>query len=200
LASSTGSPASRKVFVVTGPSGAGKGTMVQALLERLPELRLAVSATTRAQRPNETDGVHYRFLTREEFQRRISAGEFLEWVDYVGNRYGTLRAEVDRIQRDGQVPLLELELEGALTVKDQLPNAITIFVDAPLAELERRLRDRATESAGEIGERIVLARQQKELATRFDHVVENDDRERAADECLEIVRRELNDAATMAPR
>ena len=174
--------------------------MVRALLERLPQVRLAVSATTRMQRPGETDGVEYWFLTRDEFDRRIANGEFLEWVDYVGNRYGTLRAEIERIQREGGVAVLELELDGALTVKDVMPNAVTVFVDAPLEELERRLGERATESAGEIGERIDLARHQKELAGRFDHVVENDDRERAAAEVVEIVRRELNDAATMAPR
>ena len=174
--------------------------MVRAALDRVPQLRLAVSATTRAQRPAETDGVDYWFLTREEFDRRIAAGEFLEWVDYVGNRYGTLRAEIDRIQREGAVALLELELDGALTVKEVVPNAVTLFVDAPIEELERRLRERATESAGEIGDRIELARQQKELASRFDHVVENNDRERAAGEVVDIVRRELNDAATMAPR
>jgi len=173
---------------------------VRALLERLPELRLAVSATTRAQRPGETDGVEYWFLTRDEFDRRVAAGEFLEWVDYVGNRYGTLRAEIERIQREGGVAVLELELDGALTVKEVVPNAVTVFVDAPLAELERRLGERATESAGEIGERIELARQQKALAARFDHVVENDDRERAAAEVADIARRELNDAATMARR
>jgi guanylate kinase len=174
--------------------------MVRAALDRVPQLRLAVSATTRAQRPAETDGVEYWFLSREEFDRRIAAGEFLEWVDYVGNRYGTLRAEIDRIQREGRVALLELELDGALTVKEIVPSAITLFVDAPIEELERRLRERATESAGEIGDRIQLARRQKELASRFDHVVENDDRERAAGEVVDIVRRELNDAATMAPR
>ncbi len=159
-----------------------------------------MSATTRARRPGETDGVHYWFLTRADFDRRVAEGEFLEWVDYVGNRYGTLRSEIDRIRREGRVPLLELELDGALAVKDAVPNAITIFVDAPLAELERRLRERATESAGEIGDRIALARRQKELAHRFDHVVENDRRERAAAECSDIVEHELNDAATMAPR
>jgi guanylate kinase len=174
--------------------------MVRAALERIPPLRLAVSATTRAQRPGETDGVEYWFLTRDEFDRRFAAGEFLESVDYVGNRYGTLRAEIDRIQREGGIALLELELDGALTVKEVVPNAITLFVDAPIEELERRLRERATESAGEIGDRIRLARQQKELASRFDHVVENDDRERAAGEVVDIVRQELNDAATMAPR
>src|SRR5215208_3211184 len=102
--------------------------MVRAALERVPQLRLAVSATTRAQRPGETGGVEYWFLTRDEFDRRVAGGEFLEWVDYVGNRYGTLRAEIDRIQRERGVPLLELELDGALTVKDVVPNAITVFV------------------------------------------------------------------------
>jgi guanylate kinase len=198
LASSTGSGG--RVFVFTGPSGAGKGTMVQALVERHPYLRLAVSATTRAQRPGEVDGVHYWFLTRADFDRRVAAGEFLEWVDFVGNRYGTLRSEIERIQREDKVPLLELELEGALTVKEEVPNAVTIFVDAPLEELDRRLRERATESAGEIGERLALARRQKELADRFDYVVENDHRERAVAECEAIIERELDGAATMASR
>ncbi|MBV8079628.1 MAG: guanylate kinase [Actinobacteria bacterium] len=190
------------VFVVTGPSGAGKGTMVQALLERVPGLRLAVSATTRSQRPNEVDGEHYWFLSDAEFERRLDAGDFLEYHVFPwGQRSGTLRSELDRIARDGGVPLLELELNGASAVKEQVPGAVTIFVDAPLAELERRLRERATESAGEIGERIALAREQKELADRFDHVVENDDRERAAAECVAIVQEELGRAAaTMAGR
>ncbi|MBV8396854.1 MAG: guanylate kinase [Actinobacteria bacterium] len=190
------------VFVVTGPSGAGKGTMVQALLERVPGLRLAVSATTRSQRPNEVDGEHYWFLSDAEFDRRLDAGDFLEYHVFPwGQRSGTLRSELDRIARDGGVPLLELELNGASAVKEQVPGAVTIFVDAPLAELERRLRERATESAGEIGERIALAREQKELADRFDHVVENDDRERAAAECVAIVQEELGRAAaTMAGR
>jgi guanylate kinase len=200
LDSSTGNTAN-KVIVVTGPSGAGKGTMVQALLARIPELRLAVSATTRVQRPGETDGVHYWFISDEEFDRRLAEGDFLEYFRFPwGQRSGTLLSELDRIAADGGVPLLELELNGSLEVKDKVPNAVTIFVDAPLDELERRLRDRATESAGEIEERVALAREQKALAGRFDHVVENDDRERAADEVVEIVRQELNGAATMARR
>ena len=172
--------------------------MVRAALERVPQLRLAVSATTRAQRPGETDGVEYWFLTRDEFDRRVGAGEFLEWVDYVGNRYGTLRAEIDRIQREGGVPLLELELDGALTVKDVMPNAVTVFVDAPLEELERRLRERATESSGEIQVRLDLARKQQEHRGRFDYAIVNDDVERAAGELTEIVRRELQTAGTMS--
>ncbi len=191
----------RRVFVVTGPSGAGKGTMVQALLERVPSLRLAVSATTRARRPGEEQGVHYRFLSSEEFDHRLEAGDFLEFVEFPwGQRSGTLASELDRITRAGHVPLLELELHGARAVKDKEPGAVTIFVDAPLTELERRLRGRATESSGEIDDRIALAARQKELADRFDYVVENDDRERAADECVAVVERELAAAASMAHR
>jgi guanylate kinase len=175
--------------------------MVQALLERVPTLRLAVSATTRPRRPGEEDGVHYWFLTEPEFDRRLAAGEFLEYHQFPwGQRSGTLRSELDRIARDGHVPLLELELNGSLAVKESVPGAVTIFVDAPLPELERRLRARATESSGEIEERIVLAQEQRALADGFDHVVRNDDRERAADECVAIVERELAAAASMACR
>jgi len=184
--------------VVTGPSGAGKGTLIQLVLPRFPELAPAVSATTRPQRPGEQDGVHYHFLTRHDFDAKIEAGEFLEWVDYVGNRYGTLRSEIDRLRAAGKAPLLELETEGALRVKRREQFAVTIFVTAPLEELERRLRQRATESSGAIEERIQTAKQQLELQGQFDFVVENDDRERAADALAGIIARELNGAATMA--
>jgi guanylate kinase len=184
--------------VVTGPSGAGKGTLIQLVLPRFPELAPAVSATTRSQRPGEQDGVHYWFLSREDFDAKIEAGEFLEWVDYVGNRYGTLRSEIDRLRAAGKAPLLELETEGALRVKRREELAVTIFVTAPVEELERRLRQRATESSGAIGERIETAKQQLELQGRFDFVVENDERERAADALAAIIAQELNGAATMA--
>lgn len=188
------------MIVVTGPSGAGKGTLEAALLERMPELELAVSATTRERRKGEEDGREYWFVSEEEFARRVQEGDFLEWVSYVsGHRYGTLRSEIDRIHEAGKVPLLDLEIEGALTVRDTVPGAVTIFVDAPsFDELERRLRERATESAGEIEDRLALARQQREQADEFDHVVVNDDRERAASELEEIVRTEI--AATMSPQ
>jgi guanylate kinase len=192
LPSSTTVRSAKPVFVVTGPSGAGKGTLIQLVLPRFPELALAVSATTRAQRPGEVDGVHYWFLTDEEFARRVAAGEFLEYVDYVGNRYGTLRSEIDRLRGQGKAPLLELETEGAKRVKARVENAVTIFVTAPVPELERRLRERATESSGQIGERIATARRQLAEAGDFDEMVENDDRERAADELSAIVARELN--------
>jgi guanylate kinase len=195
LASSTGKP----VFVVTGPSGAGKGTLIERVVRRFPELAVAVSATTRPQRAGEQDGVHYYFLSRDEFDRRIAAGEFLEWVDYVGNRYGTLQSEIDRLREAGKAPLLELETEGALRVKRRVEGAVTVFVTAPVEELERRLRDRATESTGEIGGRIERAKRQLEQQGQFDYVVANDDRDRAADRLAAVVERELA-AATMAGR
>ena len=183
---------------MTGPSGAGKGTLIQLVLPRFPELALAVSATTRTQRPGEEDGIHYWFLDREEFDRRIDAGEFLEWVDYVGNRYGTLNSEIDRLLAAGKAPLLELETDGALRVKRRAETAVTIFVTAPVDELERRLRARATESSGVIEERLETARRQLELRDQFDCVVESDDRERAADHLGAIIARKLDAAATMA--
>ena len=195
MASSTGKRL--PVFVVTGPSGAGKGTLEKALLDRRADLELAVSATTRERRPSEQDGREYWFLAPEEFDRRVQAGDFLEWVPYVGQKYGTLRSEIDRIAAAGRVPLLDLEIEGALNVRDSVPGAVTVFVDAPLDELERRLRERATESTGEIGERLELAREQKTRAGEFDYVVENRDLGRALDELLAIVDREWAAAGSM---
>jgi guanylate kinase len=188
----------RPVFVVTGPSGAGKGTLIRLVLPRFPELALAVSATTRPQRPGEKDGVDYWFLDRTEFDRRIQSGEFLEWVDYVGNSYGTLNSEIERLREAGKAPLLELETDGALRVKRRAEGAVTVFVTAPVEELERRLRARATESSGVIEERLETARQQLQLEKQFDHVVENDDRDRAADDLSAIIARKLDGAATMA--
>jgi guanylate kinase len=171
----------RRLFVVTGPSGAGKGTLIRALVERREDLAVAVSATTRPRRRGEEDGRDYHFLSEDEFQRRVDAGDFLEHVEYVsGSRYGTLRDEIDGILASGRSCILELETQGARAVQAAAPDAVTIFVQAPsFGELERRLRERATESAGEIGERLALARRQAEEAGAFDHVVTNDDVERA---------------------
>jgi guanylate kinase len=191
----------RPVFVVTGPSGAGKGTLIRLLVERIPVLEVAVSATTRPQRPGEVDGSEYWFLTDEEFQRRVEERAFLEHVTYVsGRRYGTLRSEMDRIEEAGQVCVLELELDGALAVQEEVPASVTLFIAADVPELERRLRDRATESTGEIGERIELARKQLEQANEFDHVIENDDLERAVGELTNLVRGLLGATATMPRR
>jgi guanylate kinase len=191
----------RPVFVVTGPSGAGKGTLIRALVERLPELEVAVSATTRQQRPGEENGREYWFLSEEEFAARIEEGGFLEWVVYVSHkRYGTLRSEIERIAANGRVCVLELETDGALLAQGELPGACTIFIAADVEELERRLRERATESTGEIGERISIARHQLEQAYRFRYMVRNDDVVRAGEVLAAIVERELVLAGTMAPR
>lgn len=173
----------------------------KALLERMAgRLELAVSATTRPRRPSEVEGRDYWFVTEAEFDRMVAADEFLEWVSYVsGHRYGTPRSEIDRIRGRGGAPLLDLETEGALRVRDEVPGAVTFFVDAPsFAELERRLRERATESAGEIEERLELARRQQEQAGEFDYVVVNDDLERAAEELAELVGGRLASAGTLS--
>jgi guanylate kinase len=197
LGSSTGRSL---VVVVTGTSGAGKGTLEKRLLARMPELELAVSATTREQRPGEQDGREYWFISADDFEARVQKGEFLEYVDLPwGARSGTLRSEIDRIQERGKVPLLDLETEGALRVQESIPGSVTIFVDAPtFEELERRLRERATESSGEIQVRLALAREQQRLRDRFDYAIVNDDVERATDELTGIVKQELQTAGTMS--
>ena len=191
--------AKQPVLVITGTSGAGKGTLVQELLRRVPEVALAVSATTRDRRPGELDGVHYWFITEEEFDRRLADDDFLEYYAFPwGQRSGTLWSELDRIRDAGKAPLLELEPNGALAVKGRVPDAILIFITAPdFDELERRLRERATESTGEIEARLRLARRQLEQADQCNVVIVNDDVERAADELEGIVRRSLDGAATM---
>jgi guanylate kinase len=196
LTSSTGKQL--PVFVITGQSGAGKGTLIKRLLDLFPQLELAVSATTRARRPGEVEGTHYYFITEDEFEGRLAAGDFLEYHVFPwGQRSGTLLSEIDRIGDEGKVCVLELETEGALNVADRVAGAVTIFVTAPIEELERRLLERATESSGEIGERLRVAREQLTVADRFDHIVENDDLERAVDALAGLVRQHAIPAGTM---
>ncbi len=185
--------AQAKLFVVTGPSGAGKGTLIKGLLERRPDLALAVSATTRPRRQGEVEGREYYVLSEDDFQRRVAGGEFLEHVVYVSGRYGTLRSEIERIFAGGRSCVLELETLGARNVQETWPDAVTVFIAAPsFDELERRLRERATESSGVIEERLEVAKRQMEEAGQFGHVVVNDDVERAVGELDEIVTRALN--------
>jgi guanylate kinase len=200
LASSTARP----VFVLTGTSGEGKSTLAKMLVERVGGLELAVSATTRPRRPGEEHGRDYWFLSEEEFDRKLEEGDFVEWVELPwgeGYRSGTLWSELDRIVAEGRSPVLEIETGGALAVRDRIPAAVTIFVTAPSREeRERRLRLRATESEGEIDERLDIAERQLALAPEFDHTVVNDDRERAVTELEGIVREALDGAATIPAR
>ena len=195
--SSSGSSTGRRppVFVITGTSGEGKSTLAGLLLERVPELALAVSATTRERRPGEQDGREYYFVSREEFDRRLAADEFLEWVEWPWGehkRAGTLWSEIERITGSGRPVLLELETGGALAVRDRIPGSVTIFITAPnREELERRLRARGTESEGEIEERLAQALEQSKLAGEFAYTIVNDRLERAIDELETIVRREI---------
>src|SRR2546430_5318511 len=182
------------VFVITGTSGEGKSTLARRLAGRVPELELAISATTRPRRPGEEDGRDYWFLTDEEFDERLAGDGFLEHVTLPwgeGYRSGTLWSELERITGRGRAPLLEIETGGALAVRDRVPGAVTIFITAPSRhELEKRLRARATESEGEIDERLEIAERQLQHEGEFDPKIVNDDLELALDQLQEIVRRQ----------
>jgi guanylate kinase len=165
----------------------------------MPELELAVSATTRERRPRERDGREYWFLSQAQFDEKIERGEFLEWVQLEwGPRSGTLHSEIERIQAAGRIPVLDLETEGAVRVKKRVPGAVTVFVRAPsFEENERRLRARATEDEAEIEKRLDVAREQLEQADDFDHVIVNDELDRAVMELEAVIRRELSAAGTI---
>jgi guanylate kinase len=166
--------------VITGPSGVGKGTLIRGLLERVPGLELAVSATTRPPRPGEVDGRDYHFLTPEEFDRRVQAGDFVEHAVYAGNRYGTLRSELDRPARG---IVLEIDLQGARQVRDTLPEALQVFVAPPSLEaLEARLRRRGADAPEQIRDRLAVAPQELAAQEEFSRVVVNDDLEQALEE------------------
>jgi guanylate kinase len=176
------------VFVITGPSGVGKGTLISRLRERVPELELSVSATTRPPRPGERDGVDYHFLTPEEFQAHVDAGDFLEHASYSGNRYGTLRSEVERRLREGRPVALEIEVQGARQVRDAMPDAHAVFIAPPSLEtLRERLLRRGTDTPEQVEQRLRTAERELEAQPEFAHVVVNDDLDRATDELARIV-------------
>jgi guanylate kinase len=181
--------ATPKVFVITGPSGVGKGTLIRGLLERVPELELSVSATTRAPRPGEEDGVDYHFLTPERFEQRVGAGEFVEHASYSGNRYGTLRSELERRLAAGAGVVLEIEVQGARQVRASMPDAVAVFIAPPPGgALRARLVGRGTDSPEQVDERLRTAERELEAQPEFAHVVVNDRLEQATDELVEIVR------------
>jgi guanylate kinase len=177
-----------KVFVITGPSGVGKGTLIRGLLERLPELELSVSATTRAPRPGERNGVDYHFLSDEEFDRRLAAGDFLEHATYSGHRYGTLRSELERRLQAGIPVVLEIEVQGARQVREAMPDAEAVFIAPPSREaLRARLIGRGTDAPEDIDERMRTADTELEAQPKFRHVVVNDRLEEATQELVRIV-------------
>ncbi len=182
----------RRVFVVSGPSGAGKGTLIRGVMKYFPTLDVAISATTRAARPGEVHGREYWFLSHEEFDAHVENGDFLEHVDFAGNRYGTLFSEIDRLHEMGRHVILELELNGALAV-EQGPMASTlVWIESPdFEELERRLRSRASDTSEEIERRMAVARSQVDAKQHFQYVVVNDDQTRAIAELQGIIEREL---------
>jgi guanylate kinase len=181
-----------KVFVITGPSGVGKGTLIRELRERVPGLELSVSATTRGSREGEEDGRDYHFLTGPEFAERADRNDFLEHAAYSGNRYGTLRSEVERrLAADASV-VLEIEVQGARQVRAAMPEAVLVFIAPPSAEtLRKRLEGRGTDSTEAIDERLRTAALELDAQQEFKHVVVNDDLDRAAAELERIVRAEL---------
>jgi guanylate kinase len=177
------------VFVITGPSGVGKGTLIRGLLQRVPELELSVSATTRAPRPGEIEGSDYHFLTPEQFEERVRGEEFVEHATYSGNRYGTLRAELERRIREGVPVVLEIEVEGARQVRSALPEALAVFIAPPSAEaLRARLVGRGTDPADQIEQRMRTAQRELEAQPEFARVVVNDRLEEATAELEAIVR------------
>jgi guanylate kinase len=181
-----------KVFVVTGPSGVGKGTLIRGLLERMPELELSVSATTRAPRPGEQDGVDYHFLTPDQFESRVQAGDFVEHAEYSGNRYGTLRSDLARRLADGPGVVLEIEVQGARQVRSAMPEAVAVFIAPPSLEaLRARLVGRGTDSSEQVNARLRTAERELEAQPEFAHVVVNDRLERAIDELVSVVTRNM---------
>ncbi len=182
-----------RVFVITGPSGVGKGTLIRGLRERLPQLELSVSATTRGPRAGEQDGVDYHFLSREDFDARVREGEFVEHADYAGRSYGTLRSELESRVRDGVPVVLEIEVQGARQVRAAMPEAVQVFIAPPSLEaLRTRLVGRGTDDQEEVGRRLGVAESELEAQPEFGHVVVNDRLEDALEALTAIVAGELD--------
>jgi guanylate kinase len=180
---------SAKVFVITGPSGVGKGTLIKKLLERVPDLALSVSATTRQPREGEEHGRDYHFLNEDQFKERRDAGDFLEFASYSGNHYGTLNSELQRCLDKGRSVVLEIEVQGATQVRAAKPDSVQIFIAPPdPAVLRERLRGRGTDSPEAIDKRLQVAEQELGAQDDFDFLIVNDDLDKASDELESIVR------------
>jgi guanylate kinase len=186
-----------RVFVITGPSGVGKGTLIRTLLERVPELELSVSATTRRPRLGETQGVDYHFMDDAEFDRRVAAGDFVENASYSGHRYGTLRSDLEQRLARGAPVVLEIEVQGARQIAHSMPEAVRIFIAPPSEQaLRMRLIGRGTDSAEDVEERLATAAEELQARPEFPHVVVNDRLEDAVTALEEVVRAALASEAT----
>ena len=185
-----------RVFVITGPSGVGKGTLIRTLLERVGELELSVSATTRRPRPGEAHEVDYHFLSDAEFADRVAAGDFVEWAEYSGRRYGTLRSELRRQLDAGRPVVLEIEVQGARQVREAMPEAVQIFIEPPDGEaLKDRLVGRGTDDQTEIARRLAVAEEELAAAGEFQYRVCNDRLDEAVARLVEIVTRAVHSEA-----
>jgi guanylate kinase len=177
-----------RVFVITGPSGVGKGTLIRTLIGRVPELELSVSATTRRPRAGETQGVDYHFLSDDEFERRVQCGDFVEHARYSGNRYGTLRSELEQRLAGGHPVVLEIEVQGARQIRRTMPEAVQIFIAPPSEDaLRTRLVGRGTDDPDQVAARLATAREELHAQGEFGHVVINDrleDASAALEECV----------------
>ncbi|MGA9117198.1 MAG: guanylate kinase [Bacteroidota bacterium] len=181
-----------KLIVLSAPSGSGKTTIAHAVLGRIPSLRFSVSATTRPRRSGETEGRDYFFLSEEEFGRRVRGGEFVEWEEIYGHRYGTLEAEVRRAVQGGRHIIFDVDVKGALSIRERFPEALLIFIRPPDRKtLERRLRGRQTEDGEALRRRLERVPMEMEMERRFDHTVVNDDVHRASEEVHAIIQRHL---------
>ena len=179
------------LFVVSAPAGCGKDTILNELFKKTDKAGYAVSATTRAPREGEINGVHYHFLTREDFLEKIKQGEVLEYTEYCGNFYGTLKKSVDDLVLSGKDAVLKIEVEGAMNIKKQFPDACLVFILPPsLAVLEQRLRGRGTETEDKIIERTLQAKNELKFAKNYDYLVVNDDLDSAVEDVLAVFRAE----------
>lgn len=182
------------LFVVSGPSGAGKGTLLSQVIERIPDAWVSVSATTRSPRPGEIEGVHYFFLDTDHFKSLVEQDGFLEWAQVHDNFYGTLKKSVIDHMNAGDQVILEIDVQGALQVRKALPEAHLVFIEPPsLEELERRLRQRGTETEDVISSRMKTAEVELAQKMEYDVQVVNDDLERAVDELVEVINSFAND-------
>ena len=181
-----------RAVVITGPSGVGKGTLIRSLRERMPELQLSISATTRMPRAGETQDVDYHFMSPEDFERHVAAGDFVEHADYAGARYGTLRSELDTRSSSGAPVVLEIEVQGARQVRASMPEAVQVFIAPPSVDaLRARLVGRGTDDPDEVARRLSVAREELAAKDEFARVVVNDRLEDAVGELESVVRASL---------